>query len=97
MIFVWRFGPVVRTDNDATASNFIAATFIKNNQADRALPFIESVLKNDPENINAKFNKAIIFKSQGNIAGTYKLLNEILAKQKNHIPSLLLFSRTELQ
>lgn len=81
--------------NDAL--NFIAAVHIKDNKPELALPYIEKVLAKDKNNISARFNKAIILKSQGNLADAKTLLNGILTQQKQHTPSLLLLARIELQ
>ena len=77
--------------------NFVIALNIRTQKASEALSQIDHVLAKDPENIIARFNRAIALKSLDRVDEAIDSLKGLLAKTPNHTPSLLLLARTEEQ
>ncbi|WP_020409338.1 XrtA/PEP-CTERM system TPR-repeat protein PrsT [Hahella ganghwensis] len=77
--------------------NYIAAVYLRSEQVDTAMTFIEKVLAKDSADLNALFNKAIALKSKGQTEEAQKLLSSILEINDQHTPSYLLLARIEMQ
>ncbi|WP_427977935.1 XrtA/PEP-CTERM system TPR-repeat protein PrsT [Agarivorans sp.] len=84
----------VPTEN---ANNLLAAYYIKTEQAESALGYLEKVLAVNPNNVSAAYNKAFVYQSQGQLQQALALLETILAEHKQHAPSHLLMANIYLQ
>ncbi|MDO6684419.1 MULTISPECIES: tetratricopeptide repeat protein [unclassified Agarivorans] len=86
-----------RNIKTSPTQNLIAAYYIKTQQFDLALRYLDDVLASSPRNLGARFNKALVLKSQGNPEQALVLLKQILTTQNDHVASYLLAARIYLQ
>lgn len=76
--------------------NFVSAIYIKSNQLVKAITLIDTVLSQEPENIMARFNMALVLRAKNDISTFKALIDKILLDNPEHTPSLLLLARHEL-
>ncbi|WP_163130928.1 tetratricopeptide repeat protein [Agarivorans sp. Alg241-V36] len=88
---------IARNINNANAQNLIAAYYIKTEQAELALRYLDEVLASNPNNIGASFNKAVVLRAQGSAKDALQILEQLLAVNKQHTPSHLLAARIHLE
>ncbi len=77
--------------------NLLAAYYIKTEQTQLALTYLDKVLAVNPNNISAAYNKAVVYQTQGQLEQALSLLETILATDKQHAPSHLLMANIYLQ
>ncbi|MGY5452480.1 tetratricopeptide repeat protein [Agarivorans sp. MS3-6] len=88
---------ISRNIQTSNTQNLIAAYYLKTQQLDLALRYLDDVLALSPENIGARFNKAVILKNQAKPEQALLLLEQVLKTQNNHTPSRVLAARTHIQ
>ncbi|WP_439037761.1 XrtA/PEP-CTERM system TPR-repeat protein PrsT [Agarivorans sp. QJM3NY_25] len=88
---------IKRKVNTTQAQNLIAAYYIKMNQADLALQYLNKVLAKSPENISAMFNKALIFQTNNDLDQALTIFQQILKIEPQHSPSHLVVARIYFQ
>jgi putative PEP-CTERM system TPR-repeat lipoprotein len=70
--------------------NFAATTYLKNGDADAAQSAIEAALELSVNNIEARFNKAVLLKFRGDLEDASLQANGILVDKPGHIGSIML-------
>ncbi|GGB09083.1 XrtA/PEP-CTERM system TPR-repeat protein PrsT [Agarivorans gilvus] len=84
----------LQTEN---ANNLLAAYYIKTEQNQVALSYLDKVLAVNPDNLSAAYNKAVVYQNQGQFPQALALLETILAEHKQHAPSHLLMANIYFQ
>jgi putative PEP-CTERM system TPR-repeat lipoprotein len=82
-----RYPDVVRINN------FAAVTYLALNKLQDANTYIDKALQLEPGNVDARFNRAMLYKKRGELDEAGKILKALVEDQPNHTKALLLMAR----
>lgn len=74
-------------------NNFAAATSMTLDKLQDANTYIDKALQLEPGNVDARFNRAMLYKKRGDLDEASKVLQALLKDQPNHTKALLLMAR----
>ncbi len=74
-------------------SNFATVTYLTVGKLDEAETYIARSIKLAPDNVDAKFNQAMLYKKRNNLEESRNTIKKIIEQHPNHTKSLLLMAR----